>query len=552
MEDTIQLRQISSLAKVFLDDDPMRCPEISGTTALKGERVSWQILYTGSLQGKRLLPVSFSAEKDERLDLQISSVGNVPCLLPCRIDSCDDNYLRKTAGLYPDVLYPQAENRFALVPENCHSLFFTATVPADFKAGDYPIRLCFQIADKTIEKIFTIHVLDAELPPQDTVYTQWFHGDCIATYYNLEPLSEPHWAMIEKFIAMAAHTGINMLLTPIFTLPLDTEVGLERPTLQLLDVSWDGSDYHFGFEKLGRWIDLCQRHGIHRFEMCHLFTQWGTGCTPKIIVHTKNGPQKRFGWHQKADSPEYRAFLDACIPALTAFLKDKGVYENTFFHVSDEPNYEKHLEIYKTQRKMVAHLIPEEKLIEACSHPEFLEDGIIKKPVAITDSIDRFFQKGFTDIWAYTCCLPHDRNFSNRFIAMPSGRNRIIGFQLYAYDIGGFLHWGYNFYYSRLSKRPLNPFCETDAGEAFPSGDPFSVYPGKDGPLESLRSVVFYEGLQDIRACKLLETYIGRDGVLSLIGPIKFNEYPRSDEEIFAIRQRINDALEACIKGERI
>ena len=542
MDDYI-FRQLSSLAKVFLDDEPLRCPEISGASALRGERISWQILYKGSFRGKRKQQVTFTVQKDEAISLQISAVGSVPSRLPCRWDSVDEHYLRKTPGLYPDVLYPLEEQAVTMVAENCHSLFLTATIPQNLEPGEYPIRLTFCLEEETLEKVFTLRVLPVALPPQKTVYTQWFHADCIASYYGLELLSEPHWDMVEKFIAMAAHCGINMLLTPIFTPPLDTAVGAERPTVQLLDISLDETGYHFGFEKLRRWIRLCQKYGIHRFEMCHLFTQWGTGCTPKILVQTKKGTEKLFGWHKKADSPEYREFLNACIPALTGFLQEMGVYDNSFFHVSDEPSYEKNLEIYKTQRQMVAHLIPEEKLIEACSHTEFLEEGIIQRPVAITSSVDRFFEKGFTDIWAYTCCLPHDDNYSNRFMAMPSGRNRVVGFQLYTYGIGGFLHWGYNFYYSYLSRKPIDPFCQTDAEETYPSGDAFSVYPGANGPLESLRSVVFYEGLQDIRACQLLESMVGRKRVLELIGPMKFNQYPATDEGILALRQRINDAI---------
>ena len=555
MAETLVFRQLSSLAKVFLDDDPQRCPEVSAIAALKGERVSWQILYTGTCSEARKTPVSFAVQKDARISLKFYTVGNVPCMLPCPYDAKEENnYLRTKAGLFPDILYPLQENQFYLVAENCHSLFITATVPQDLEPGDYPITLTFTVGEENTvvaKKTFTVTVLDGVLPPQETIFTQWFHGDCIATYYGMEILSEAHWAMIEKFIAMAAHTGINMLLTPIVTLPLDTKVGTERPTLQLMDVELNETGYHFGFEKLARWIELCQKYGIHRFEICHLFTQWGTGCTPKIVVRTKNGEEKLFGWHVKSDSQQYQDFLDACIPALTEFLKEKGVYENTYFHISDEPQWEKNLDVYKQQRKMVENLIPADKLIEACSNWEFLEHGIIKRPVCVTNKVDSFFERGHTDIWAYYCCKPYDRNYGNRFIAMPNGRNRINGFQLYKYGIEGFLHWGYNFYYSVLSKRPINPFYETDGDEAFPSGDPFSVYPGPEGPLESLRTVVFYEGLQDIRACKLLESLVGREAVLQLVnqeGEIKFNEYPSTDEGILAIRQRINDRLAQELK----
>ena len=155
----------------------------------------------------------------------------------------------------------------------------------------------------------------------------------------------------------------------------------------------------------------------------------------------------------------------------------------------------------------------------------------MKKPVVITNSVDEFFKRDYKDIWAYYCCGPCDDGYSNRFMAMPSGRNRITGFQLYKYGIKGFLHWGFNFYYSQLSKREINPFLVTDADEAFQSGDAFSVYPGKNGPYESLRSVVFYEALQDYRACRLLESFIGKEKVDELInedGDIKFNKYPRT------------------------
>ena len=125
--------------------------------------------------------------------------------------------------------------------------------------------------------------------------------------------------------------------------------------------------------------------------------------------------------------------------------------------------------------------------------------------------------------------------------------------QLYKYGINGFLHWGYNFYYSQLSKRAINPFLVTDADEAFPSGDAFCVYPAEDGPIESIRSVVFYEALQDIRACKFLESYIGKAGVDAIIdenGVKSFNEYPRTDRAVAQIRERINNKIEEVLEKQ--
>ena len=394
-----------------------------------------------------------------------------------------------------------------------------------------------------MEKTFTVTVLPAILPKQETVYTQWFHADCLASYYGDEVFSEAHWTRIDQFLASAARIGINMILTPVFTLALDTEVGVERPTLQLVDVIRKNGVYSFGFARLKRWIDLCKKHGIERFEISHLFSQWGTGFAPKIMAETENGTEKIFGWHTPVVGSGYDEFLKAFLPALVRMLTEEGVFESCYFHVFDEPRYPDHLEAYKTAHAMIADFLPEDQLMDAISHREFVEMGLVRRPVTITSSIDDFFQHDICDIWAYTCCFPNSDGYSNRFLAMPSYRNRITGFQLYRYGIEGFLNWGYNFYYSQLSRKVIDPFRDTCGDDGWSGGDTFSVYPGKDGPLESLRSEVFFEGLQDIRACKLLERFIGRDAVLALLGDITFNRYPRSNAEVLKLRETINREL---------
>ena len=81
-----------------------------------------------------------------------------------------------------------------------------------------------------------------------------------------------NWKTIENFITMAAENGINMLLTPIFTPPLDTKVGGERLTAQLVDIELSDGKYSFDFKKLDKWVDICRKAGIEYFEMAHLFT----------------------------------------------------------------------------------------------------------------------------------------------------------------------------------------------------------------------------------------------------------------------------------------
>ncbi len=152
------------------------------------------------------------------------------------------------------------------------------------------------------------------------------------------------------------------------------------------------------------------------------------------------------------------------------------------------------------------------------------------------------------ELWTYYC-VGQFYEVSNRFMSMPSLRNRIIGLQLYKYKIYGLLHWGYNFYNSSLSTEKLNPYQVTDAKGSFPSGDAFLVYPGPSGqPEESIRLMVLNQALQDMRALSLLEDLTSREEVLDLIDgnlaqPLTLKTYPKSDMYLINLREQVNQKI---------
>ena len=134
---------------------------------------------------------------------------------------------------------------------------------------------------------------------------------------------------------------------------------------------------------------------------------------------------------------------------------------------------------------------------------------------------------------------------------MPSARNRIMGVLLYLYDIKGFLHWGFDFYYWQFSRHPADPFRVTHTGYAFPSGDPYLVYPGEDGqPLSSIRAEVQDEALLDLRALRLLERLAGRSAVEALIQEtagdrsVTFESFPRDAGFLLALREKVAAKIE--------
>jgi len=545
----LEIKILSSLAKVFADECPKESQWDRGSMLLN-EVYSFQVAYWWS--GCMIVNVCVSAESGLKPWISLRTIGLVPSEMPCYGDH-DDNVLRTVPGLYPDPLIPVSDEGITLLPEQWRSIWITVDPRGEAKSDIYKIMTVF--SDNQGNDLgsaeFELELINMMLPAQTLIHTEWFHTDCLATWYGLDIFSEEHWMRIEQYICTAVKHGINMILTPVFTPPLDTAVGEERPTVQLIDVEKSYNTYNFRFEKLKRWVDLCRANGVEYFEISHLFTQWGAKHAPKVMAY-ENGEYKRiFGWDTDADGEAYKNFLACFLPKLVDFIESNSLEKSVYFHVSDEPSIN-HLENYRSASSILKEYIQKYPVIDALSDYTFYETGLVQNPVAATNHIDIFIENNVPNLWTYYCCSQY-KLVSNRFFNMPSERNRIIGIQLYKFNIFGFLQWGYNFWYSQYSRYPVDPFKVTDSGCAFPSGDPFVVYPGKDGPLESLRLEVFYEAIQDLRALKLLESLIGRDEVLNMLEegldkPITFSQYPTDPVWLLAKREQINEEICRNIK----
>lgn len=531
----------SPLEKIFLDAREFQPPYLRGS-ALGGERFAFQAVLDWDGWGNLPVEVQVDSPLGERIRLY--RVGQVPCQLPAYPAACDEDYLTTRPGLFPDPLFPLEGGTLTVSGFSHTTLWVEVDVPRGCPAGEVPVTLTAQAGEERAQAVFTLAVVGADLPEQELAYTQWFYADCIANYYRVPVYSQRHWELLERYLKMAVEGGVNMILTPVLTPALDTAVGAERPCTQLVEIGKEGERYTFGFSQLDRFVDLALACGIQKFEVSHLFTQWGAGFAPAIYV-TENGRRTRaFGWDTPADSPAYRAFLSQFLPALTQYWKGRGLQDRVIFHISDEPG-EAHLDSYRRAKEGAAPYLAGFPIYDALSDYRFYEKGLVDHPIPSNDHIGPFLGHQVPDLWTYTCCS-QNVDVGNRFFAMPSYRNRVLGQQFYKFHIHGFLHWGYNFWYTQQSKEEIDPYQVTDAGRAFPGGDAFSVYPGPEGPIPSLRLKVFHQGLQDLGALNLLESLAGREaaqGCIEGFADMTFSHYPRSAQTLLDTRERVNQAI---------
>ncbi|MBQ2875660.1 MAG: DUF4091 domain-containing protein [Clostridia bacterium] len=551
---------ISGLDKPLLGSKIEDYKERTNISVLRGEKATFQMIYTLDFRKEgnfsRNLTVNPSGELAKYTTLK--DVQSVPAVFNYRGD-VDDDFITTAPSLIPDVLAPLSFNgRLVACYGALKSLWIEIEIPENAElSGKADLKLDLEIEKWTdeVEGSFTsslalsVDIIDATLPEQELIFTQWFHHDCLANYYRVKKWSDEHFEIIEKFAKCAKKNGINMLFTPIITPPLDNAA--DTRDLQLADVTVTDSGYEFGWDKLDRWIDICDRVGIEKFEIGHLFTQGGAAYATKVSG-VKNGVYQRlFAKDVPCDDPEYVRFLRALLTSLIAHMRARGDDKRMMFHISDEPS-DTQLETYNKAKSAVADLLEGYHIFDALSHYDFYERGVVKKPVVILHHLEEFAEKGVPGLWTYNCCAPAG-GYSNRFLPMTLSRNRSLALVLYKYNIEGFLHWGFNFYNTSGSYNEINPFHDTNSGGHFPSGDAFSVYPGTGGtPLESMRLSCFADGLCDLRAFKLCESLYSRDEVISALeaflgAPIKANTYINSSEKMHALREMINEMIKAKI-----
>jgi len=547
------------LESVLPDREPRAATPGRVTSVFRGETFSAQVAVRPPASGRVLAD-------DVRVELggtaapyaSVFAVDLVPATLTAFPDH-DAHYLVDQPAMLPDVLRPVPDGVVSPIVGSWRSIWLDVVVDEDASLGESPVaELTLEVVlrhvasgDELFRTSLPLRVINQPLPPLDLVNVQWLHADAPLDYYGGTAYDEDHWRSLDGYIGAAARMNITGLLTPVWTPPLDTEIGRRRTPVQLMQISREGERYRFDFTRLGRWLDLLRRHGIAYVEVPHLFTQWGAKATPAIDVTADGELVQEFGWDVAATDPRYRAFLTQLLPELRGYLAEHWDESKIIYHISDEPN-EENLAGYRAAREVVIDLLDGCLIADALSDIAFYHSGLVTQPIVATNHAEPFLDADVQPLWLYYCVGQH-HDVANRFMAMPPARHRAIGHHLFLTGAKGFLQWGFNFYNSARSLRHIDPFADTCAGGAFPAGDAFIVYPGPDHIVwESTRHRVAAAAFDDHRAMQLLRDRAGRDAVIAIIDPdasVSLTRYPMTAEHYLDTREQINTAILVGEKG---
>lgn len=544
-EQKVKVALVSALEKILPAKEPTMY-EVNGS-ALQGERYHFQIAFKALICNSTRNTIQVKGELAPNTQIRYVQLAPSTYL----DNDLDDYYLTKDSTLVPDPLMPLNKMGVSIYYGQWRSVWVSVDVPENMPAGVYPLtfELCGMDGESLATVTYDLEVIGAKLPQTDLVLTNWMHYDGICAKHDVKVFSKAFYEVFDIYLKRYREAGFNMLLTPLFTPPLDTNIGGERMTAQLVDVEKIGGRYAFKFDKLKKFLRFAMARGIRYFELSHLFTQWGGKACPKIMAKVDGEEKRIFGWDVVSDDPSYVEFLDAFLPALKEALKKFGVWEQCYFHLTDEPHVE-HIPAYTKCKELVKKHIENRPIMDALSNYEFYEQGLMDIPVPTITAYESFAVHNVNPLFVYNCCGPRNGYFSNRFINMPAERTRVLGMQLYQTGVQGYLHWGFNFYNSFLSLEEVDPYVTTDALGAYTSGDGFIVYAGKNGVNGSIRLETINDGFQDYRALRLLESLIGREKTMAFLAQKGFEgyqTYPRCGVTYKKCREEINEMIKKNI-----
>ncbi|AMV39641.1 DUF4091 domain-containing protein [Planctomyces sp. SH-PL62] len=514
--------------------------------AARGEKLSFQACFKNGKTNSAIVRCEVVAPQD--WGVRVRRVGFVPMQhLDTYTPKDELEGIGFIPGLCPDPLFPETTAHIG--PEANGVFWISLRTPEGAEPGVHEVRVRLTLENEygytdfvrpepwTVELPVRVDVRPLVLQARrEFPVTNWISADSIWEWHRIEPCGEDFWRLAEAYLRNLVEHGVDVAYTPLFNIRHEI---LERPA-QLLKVRRTAPDrYEFDFSDVRRWVRIARKVGATYLEWPHFFTPAPTSARHPQRIFERDA--EGFGpmlWAPEiaATSDAYRAFLGQFLPAFKSMLEEEQVLDRSLFHCADEPDGDVQMADYRKARALLTELAPWMKVMDAMSDPRFATERLSDMPIPSIATAHAFTAAG-CPAWAYFCCGPRDR-FLQRLLDTPLAKIRMAGWLFYKLQARGFLHWGYNYWFVFCTSKIGDPFQDASVGAwpGMPYGDAFVVYPGSDGPLDSIRWEVFAESLQDYA---LLQSAGVRPDDPLLASIADYSDFPKTADWLTEARRKI-------------
>jgi hypothetical protein len=532
----MQCWAVDPLVKVFRDATP-DAGGVALAEVARGEHASFQVVVRtdAGITGltAKASPFRRARSRDTLIPDSVRFVGYVPVDRPTQKPSKDQ--LRTPPADYPDPLLE--DSALDVAAGQAQPVWVTVAVPVDATPGIYrgTLTLEGQTGDvvAAVEFPLTLRVYDVAVESTRLWVTEWYGLQWQHMAINPEPESEEYYALLRRYANnMAEHRHNVALISPL--------------GLAAWEANPDGS-LKIDFSRFDRWVTIFQEEGVlGRIEGGHIGGRVGGWESDFVVQIRRVQDGKVISESVAPGAPEADAFYAQFFPALVAHLKEKGWLDIYMQHLADEP-IASNVESYRAMAALARKYAPELLIMEACHTKELAGAMDIWVPQLnfLHDDFEHYRERQAAgeEVWFYTCVFPQGE-YANRFLEQPLIKTRLLHWINFRYGVTGYLHWGYNQW---TQDSPFTHSTRKHGGPPYlPAGDPWIVYPGKQGPLDSIRFEAMRDGIVDHELlCRLAEIDPAAAETLAAKHIIDFDQYDTGVEAFRASRRELLERLAA-------
>jgi hypothetical protein len=399
-------------------------------------------------------------------------------------------------------------------------------VPNDAAPGDYDGRLRISSEGLPLELPIELHVWDFDLPQQRhlSVVNWWqFPGR------GFENHGPDDWELLRRFVSfLVEHRQTDLAV----------ELG------RIAESGNAQTGFTYDTSRLARYAEVAFAAGIRQLHLHSVGRRTADILDPACRIEPDEANMRRLAAWEKV-------------------IQQRGWQRRFVTSIADEP-FVYYEDSYQAMVERVHQVAPSVRCLEAVE-AEYLGklDVYVPKLSHLSMWYARFDQarREGAELWFYVCCHPLGR-YPNRFLDQSLLKARVLFWIHYLYDLDGYLHWGLNYYGG-------DPYTEAGISKDLPLGDRAIIYPGKEGPIGSLRFSAQRDGIQDFEYLRLLEDRLRevklrtgpdaywldpRQRPLELCRRViwSFHDYTRDDQVMLGTRRAIAEAIEALQAEPRL
>jgi hypothetical protein len=407
----------------------------------------------------------------------------------------------------PDPLFEKASED--LTANQAQPIWIDLKVPASAQRGTYRGTVTLRqggrsLADFNVE----LNVPGFSLPPmnQDHFYFNiLMDPGSIARMHKVEKWSEAHWSLIEKYVKNWAEHSQDAITVFFVEDPWEGDTGF--PVSSVVDWKLSGTwenlqdpQFQFDYSHFDRFVQMCLDAGIDQNLQA-----WSPVNMPHhdyAVIHyldtTANQARKV---KVTAGTRDYERVWSQFARSFQKHLKEKNWLDMTTVGL-DEISTENLDKIVPVFRKVA----PELNLMvsggdEKGKYNEFSPEmafhfGYVNSEVPLPDTMARRKQGKRTLM--YTANTPLR---PNTFLFSKPLESRMLPWLVWKYDFDGYIRWAWNFWVDGFWQQPRYKWR---------SGDMFFVYPGQEGPMDSIRLEMLRKGAQDYEVLWMIRQKLGQ------------------------------------------